>query len=136
MMARGGTDMASPQVNMRWPAGLVSRVDAQAERRGMGRTEYVIEAVLGLLECDEKDPEPPKGAELRAPPTHAQGKPAAPRQEAAREAAKAAEVKTGVAVMPGSSIASRAMAAAGVEVYRGGKRPAYQRTGGGAKGKR
>lgn len=60
--------MASPQVNMRWPAAITARVDAQCERRNLSRTEYVLEALESFLAMDEAEAEPPTRALRKAAP--------------------------------------------------------------------
>jgi hypothetical protein len=137
--------VGSPQINMRWPRAIEARVTAQCERRGMTRTEYVMEALVGLLECDEQDKSPPQGpgrmfkdslmTELapKPPPPEKARPPAADasaKPPKVREALTAAEARVGArpAVMAGAGVSvAAAMAKMGTYVHDGEKRAPYQK---------
>lgn len=126
--------MATPQVNMRWPAAVQARVKAQAERRGLTFTEYTLEAVEALLEADESPTPAPLQRPAPAPKAPPRGMTPEPRTRpdkatAAREALAQAEARTGTkpARMAGEGVnMGEAMARAGLTQF-GGKRPAYQK---------
>lgn len=121
--------MASKIVNVRFPDALLAQVDAEAEATGRTRSEVVLADVAAARSGYRAEPEP-MATQRPAPGVAGQG---APRAERAREAARAAEARTGVAVTVASSRARAAMDRAGtVEWDPNAKRTPYQKGSAGA----
>lgn len=124
--------MASTVVSIRVPAAILRLVDAAAAARGgLSRSDVILDTLADGLGGHKAEPPP-------APPPKPPRMPAAAKppgsNEAARAALSSAESRVGVAPA-GAGRGAAAMEAAGVMVYRGEKRPAYQKTGGPKGGK-
>lgn len=130
--------MASPQVTLRIPPALLALIDAECDRRGISRTDVILDALADQL--GKVQPEPaPRSPQPRTPPPGAKvasvPKPAAPERVQAAKVALAKAEENALPLAEPKGRGGAAMEAAGVMQWDpSAKRPQYQK-GLGAQGK-